>query len=475
MKLDLEYLYNINNAKVWSIELKKNIITIQFGKKGSKLNVKKIVYKNDSEALEEYKKRIREKKNKGYSKIEKNKHKIEIINPIIYYLIDLTNEFTLYRDELQNKLHNQNNINTLIDTYYKKNIISTEKYINKLQNKKIMSFMKSGIITKKINKNIQKNILNLINQYCNKTSIDYHPSSDNKVRDIIHPSLYPLIKKVRKSKKLVDYWDRPYENSNFQWLPSEFKIDKNGKCKINSYINNLPITELDLYENIEKLFNTVLPEFENVWSYINALKLYDPNYFYSSKNNGTYKKLSLCNRTIQVITKIVKISLDNKEDLLGAWHVEGMSHENIIATASCTLEQEDNFDTELYFKRIYTSAEADYLTTEIHQYPPDQIEEFVNKIHVPLGKTKIEEGSMIVFPNCNIHKIDMKNTSSKKKSRTIIVFWLINPEERIISTKDIKQQNYDIQLAYKKRLELMKERTFYKQTFNQRDLNLCEH
>lgn len=34
MKVDLQYIYDSNNAKVWSIELNKNIITIKFGKKG---------------------------------------------------------------------------------------------------------------------------------------------------------------------------------------------------------------------------------------------------------------------------------------------------------------------------------------------------------------------------------------------------------------------------------------------------------
>jgi hypothetical protein len=52
---------------------------------------------------------------------------------------------------------------------------------------------------------------------------------------------------------------------------------------------------------------------------------------------------------------------------------------------------------------------------------------------------------------------------------------LINPEIRIKSTNDIEQQNYDIKKAHEIRLKLMEERTFYKNSFNIRDLNLCEH
>jgi hypothetical protein len=66
-------------------------------------------------------------------------------------------------------------------------------------------------------------------------------------------------------------------------------------------------------------------------------------------------------------------------------------------------------------------------------------------------------------------------TSKNSGYRTIIVFWLINPDIKITSTKNIKQQAYKLETAHNIRLELMKERTYYKQSFNQRELNLCEH
>ena len=51
MKVDLEYIYDTNNAKVWSIELNKNIITIKFGKKGSILRIIKSTFKTEKEAI----------------------------------------------------------------------------------------------------------------------------------------------------------------------------------------------------------------------------------------------------------------------------------------------------------------------------------------------------------------------------------------------------------------------------------------
>jgi predicted 2-oxoglutarate/Fe(II)-dependent dioxygenase YbiX len=160
---------------------------------------------------------------------------------------------------------------------------------------------------------------------------------------------------------------------------------------------------------------------------------------------------------------------------MGAWHVEGMSHENIVATATCTLKQDKDFDTKLYFKRFYSSEEVESIVTGMPQDPPAGLSNLLHDTLVPLGKVKINEGTIVVFPNSHIHKVDMTSFSKTEQTRTIIVFWLINPDIRITSTKDIPQQKYSISTAYKNRLELMKERTFYKQTFNQRELNLCEH
>jgi hypothetical protein len=349
-----------------------------------------------------------------------------------------------------------------------------------------MSFVYNGIIVKKINKDIQNDILKNIIEFQKNINIDYHPNSENKVIDIVHPSLYPLLKKIKasstniKSSSIkVDFWKRPYEDASFQWLPSEFEIDKNGKCKIKSYINNVPIENVKLYESIEKLFEFVLPEFENVWSYINSIKLYDEGDWGVCSNEkhkkNAYKYLDLKNRNLQVIFKLVKINLKNNEDLIGAWHIEGMPHEHIVATATCTIEQSSNFSAELNFKRIYSLEEAYKILTTTHQDPYFDLYNLLQFTHVPLGKQQIKKGDIVVFPNSHIHKIDMKSTSKGINERIIAVFWLIDPTVKIESTKNIKQQKYDIKIAHKNRLELMKERTFHKQTLNQRDLNLCEH
>jgi hypothetical protein len=399
---------------------------------------------------------------------------IETINPILTSLIEAARICSKYQHELYDVIdldENEELFDNEMDTFYYQIIAKIKKEETTIQNNIPLSFMKSGIINKTINKSLKNELLELINNFADKTHIDYHPNTNEKVRDIIHPSIYPLILDKKFPNEALDFWKRPYEDSKFQWLPSEFKIDSNGKCKIESYINNLPLTETKLYETIEKAFESVLPEFENIWSYTNALELFDG----TDRSDLQYKHISLRNKNLQIITKIVRVELEAQEELLGAWHVEGMSHENIVATSSITLEQDTDFDADLSFKRIYTSAEAEHLLYNIPQNPISQIDKFLNTFHVPLGKVKIKDSSMILFPNSHIHRVDMKNNGTTKQTRTILVFWLVNPNVTIKSTKDLDQQNYDINKAYENRLELMKERTFYKQTFNQRDLNLCEH
>jgi predicted DNA-binding WGR domain protein len=496
---ELEFAHDSKNSKIYIIEKVDKKITIKFGKKGSILQEKELIFKTDNEASNEFDKKIKEKLNKGYNKLNnksnkistkniKSKINIETVNFFIIFLTKIAKKVgeemyklekkTIYNDNSKLTEDEQQQLyQNKISKFFNSKVDSINKQIVNIQDMNILPFLKSGIIVKKISNKLKENLLNDINNFSNKNKPDYHPGSNNKVLDIVHPSLYPLITEVNKRVEDIDFWNRPYEDSKYQWLPSEFKIDKDGKCKIESYINNLPISEKSLYENIEKLFEFVLPQFEDIWSYSNIFDFYNGEWTLSRKisNTKVFKKLELKDMNLQVIIKIVKISLKNKEDLIGAWHVEGMSHENIVASATCTLEQTKNFNSKLYFKRFYSENEVESIISEMPQNPPKEFSKFLHDTLVPLGKVKISDGSIVMFPNSHIHKIDMESSNKSEETRTIIVFWLINPNNRITSTKDIPQQKYPIAQAHKNRLELMKERTFYKQTFNQRDLNLCEH
>ena len=58
------------------------------------------------------------------------------------------------------------------------------------------------------------------------------------------------------------------------------------------------------------------------------------------------------------------------------------------------------------------------------------------------------------------------------------MFWLINPNKKIISTAHIRNcsnETIGIVEALKHRLQLMEERKKYKQDWNIREISLCEH
>ncbi|OAR05697.1 hypothetical protein LLEC1_07610, partial [Akanthomyces lecanii] len=126
---------------------------------------------------------------------------------------------------------------------------------------------------------------------------DWHPGSDGKVLDLVHPSLWPLvfgktrimpdheiglddclrligagevIPKPRESDKQTStFWnDRDVATSsvNFQWLPCNVEVGQDGKARITSYINNLhPVEHKGLYPVIEEFISRSLPAWDFVY------------------------------------------------------------------------------------------------------------------------------------------------------------------------------------------------------------------
>lgn len=110
---------------------------------------------------------------------------------------------------------------------------------------------------------------------------DWHPRSDGKVLDLVHPSLWPLVygrTRILPNDRLTldncldacgigeiipkpSDKDRQSRWSNcFQWLPCDVDLDDAGRARIVSYINNLhPTGHRDLYSVIEKVIDKTLP------------------------------------------------------------------------------------------------------------------------------------------------------------------------------------------------------------------------
>jgi len=185
-------------------------------------------------------------------------------------------------------------------------------------------------------------------------------------------------------------------------------------------------------------------------------------------------------RELLVIPKIVEYRLGAGESHEGVWHVEGMSHEHIIATCVYILDRDDALQGGLLrFKRAYTVEEAGRLFWNIDQCRPSPVAELVDEGTIPLGSIETPAGRLIVFPNSHIHKLSELSVAAgaTEGRRRVIVFWLVDPSVTIPSTRDVPPQQGIIphQDALAIRLELMDERRRHKQSLNVRAVSLCEH
>lgn len=167
----------------------------------------------------------------------------------------------------------------------------------------------------------------------------------------------------------------------------------------------------------------------------------------------------------------------------GVWHVEGMSHEEIVCTCLYILDRDESIKGgEINFKRSYLCDESDYFVGSVSQTRHPSFESLVEEGLAPLGQVATRKDRLIVFPNSHVHKVSkMVNEGDIAAKRRIVVFFLVNPLRRIPSTREVPPQQkivggpMDFEDAKGHRLELMRERKFAKQDWNVRDIELCEH
>lgn len=317
----------------------------------------------------------------------------------------------------------------------------------------------NGLIGKKLHQKCKL----IISEMAENEPIDWHPGSNNQVRDIIHPSMYPYIAGVSTHKNgLIDA--KCEENIQYQWLPSNFKIDPNGKVKVASYINNLKSKKYpEFIPLIENVFETYIPSLENI---LNE---------------------QLSDRTLQVIVKVGSIILnaDNNKYPGGSWHIEGMPQEHIIATCIHYVDADNITDSFLEFRKptIINQDNINYPQSDQgytrHHYGLDG--HFEGNMNKYLGLIKCTEGSDIIFPNSLQHRVKDFNLTKGAGLRTILAFFVIDPNHKIISTKDIPQQQklFTIEEANYHRERLMYHRKYFVDKLNkkvfEREFSLCEH
>ncbi|KFY31568.1 hypothetical protein V493_00997 [Pseudogymnoascus sp. VKM F-4281 (FW-2241)] len=125
------------------------------------------------------------------------------------------------------------------------------------------------------------------------SDVDWHPRSDEKVQNLVHPSMYPLIygksnffqEEVVGVSDAIELWagkGKPVYvvgidglpgsatavssdlwSDEYQWLPANLAFQEDGTVKFTSYINNLHPTKYpSIYRTIEKLVDTVIPAWD---------------------------------------------------------------------------------------------------------------------------------------------------------------------------------------------------------------------
>ncbi len=125
---------------------------------------------------------------------------------------------------------------------------------------------------------------------------DWHPHQEDKVLDLVHPSLFPVVWGLTRVLEegtvpldgCVAYTGKgtitpaytpksPLEHGwgpqpprvwgSFQWLPAQVELAADGGAKITSYINNLhPAKHKALYSTLERIVSATVPLWEDALS-----------------------------------------------------------------------------------------------------------------------------------------------------------------------------------------------------------------
>lgn len=322
-----------------------------------------------------------------------------------------------------------------------------------------------------LNKTLHDKCKQEIHAMMDRIPVDWHPGSNDKVRDLIHPSLYCYVagKSLGLDGKPLEPIPKD-ESRKYQWLPSKFHVkfsDKKYTTSVESYINNLD-TKLnpDAIPLIEQVFSAFVPNLERV----------------------LHK--SLRNRDVQVIVKMghVVLAPENPDYPGGSWHIEGMPQEKIAATCLHYVDVKNISDSFLEFRKpVIVGEDLDYpqnsgrYTTHHYGIEPDSHHEGHQNRY--LGLIKCSEGASVVFPNTLQHRVKEFGLEDKTEPglRTIIAFFVVDPDHPIIDTSQVPPQQgiFSRKLAEYYRTRLMFHRKYFVNQINRevfmREYSLCEH
>ncbi|WP_314252139.1 DUF4246 domain-containing protein [Streptomyces sp. DSM 40907] len=328
---------------------------------------------------------------------------------------------------------------------------------------------------------------------------DWHPGSDGQVLDLVHPSMFCLVREASGAPERA--WQNPttryskYEFSErFQWLPTDVDVSDQGDVAFRSYVNNVrPETHHALASVLPDLFARMLPLWEKVLTDLRhprPLRIEaDPYGWYDSKpeypKKSSYSdpaahrealrawesaheewwenrrpvipeapeftvpeapdrsaRVDLRGRRLQVIVKLATIHLtpDKPEYPGGSWHVEGMLNERIVSTGIYYWDSENITESQLSFRAALDDPDYEQNDDDgLREVYGLEDEDALNQM---LGSASTPAGRCLAFPNILQHRVGSFRLTDPTRPghRKILAFFLVDPSEEIVSTSDVPPQ-----------------------------------
>ncbi|MHA4816837.1 DUF4246 domain-containing protein [Streptomyces aculeolatus] len=358
--------------------------------------------------------------------------------------------------------------------------------------------------------------------------LDWHPGSDGQVLDLVHPSLFCLVREAsggpeRAWENPTDRWSKYEFSEKFQWLPTDVDVSGDGEVAFRSYVNNVhPEQHRELAAVLPDMFARLRPLLENVLTDLRHPRPprieVDPYSWYDDSVEDAYPeeedysdedayeeavmtweedrspvlpdapdftppeppdetaRVDLRGRRLQVIVKLASIHLtpDRPEYAGGSWHVEGMMNERIVSTGIYYWDSENITDSTLSFRTAL--AEPRYEQNDdngVRDVYGLENEDALNQV---LGSAPTPAGRCLAFPNILQHRVGEFRLADPTRPghRKILVFFLIDPSKNIVSTSDVPPQQpwsdtstMTLEQARGFREQLMQERKFFVDEHNE--------
>eukprot|EP01023_Acetabularia_acetabulum_P010368 TRINITY_DN14734_c0_g1_i1.p1 TRINITY_DN14734_c0_g1~~TRINITY_DN14734_c0_g1_i1.p1 ORF type:complete len:555 (+),score=37.38 TRINITY_DN14734_c0_g1_i1:167-1831(+) len=316
--------------------------------------------------------------------------------------------------------------------------------------------VKEGFISQKIHNSFMQNLKGLELSSSTSFTHNFHPGFENTGLNLLHPSFFCYVQGTsifkngktdffdeKQQQIVVDYFGRSSVLSKYQWLPTNFYIGTRNTCTIQGYINALGYRyqHPELFDNIEKIFSRLVPMIESCLKKLYHCQKVD---WRSMRDDNTRRKTKLKGEKIQAIVNLQNYVLEPGQSYEEEWRYQGIPQEHIIATAMYYCDVSHNIiDEGLQFRRpLRDEEEYQFMFEFSHENPPP-----FDKYHasVNIGSVQTKKYTCVVFPNLYQRKIVKLSNSSKSEVATmkILQFFIVDPEEKIISTQQIAYQNID--------------------------------